>query len=281
VVQALDAAGHGVPGQQISFTAGGTGAAVPATGVTDNDGTAKTVWTLGGNTGPQTLTVQPNFTAPAVIVHATAIAAPLAIVSDPSGYYNGVFGSIGIGQYTSAFVGPADFRVLAASLNVNFSHPSSRISVPASVTIPAGGTFQEFVISGTSAGTETLTASATGFTSATFTFSVGLGMLDFGLTGFPVSSLKVGGTNGVFLCSYGPNFDYNLLSAATTFSLAPSANVSFSTEAAPSTPITSVTIPADDFCTRFVAHGLAEGAATVTISSPNFQTLVTSLTVKP
>jgi hypothetical protein len=281
VVQARDADGHGVRGQQISFTAGGTGAAVPAIAVTDDDGKAATSWRFGGDQGPQILTVQASFTATVLTVHATAMPAPLAIVADPSDYFDGLFGSIGIGQYASARVGPADSRVLASPLTVNFSHNSSRISVPASVTIATGGTSQAFRISGTSAGTETLTASAAGYTSANLDFSVGLGMLDFVLTGFPVSSLRVGGTNDVVLCSYGPSWNSNLLSAATTFSLAPSANVSFSTEAAPSTPITSVTIPADDFCTRFVAHGLVAGAATITISSPNFQTLVTSLTVKP
>ena len=281
VVQARDADGHGVRGQQISFTAGGTGAAVPAIAVTDDDGKAATSWRFGGDQGPQTLTVQASFTGTVLTVHATAIPAALAIVGDPSDNFDGLFGSIGIGQYASARVGPADSRVLASPLTVNFSHNSSRISVPASVTIATGGTSQAFRISGTSAGTETLTASAAGYTSANLEFSVGLGMLDFVLTGFPVSSLRVGGTNDVVLCSYGPNWNSNLLSAATTFALGPSANVSFSTEAAPSMPITSVTIPADDFCTRFVAHGLVAGAATITISSPNFQTLVTSLTVKP
>ncbi len=63
VVQARDADGHGVRGQQISFTAGGTGAAVPAIAVTDDDGKAATSWRFGGDQGPQTLTVQASFTA--------------------------------------------------------------------------------------------------------------------------------------------------------------------------------------------------------------------------
>jgi len=281
VAQARDAGGHGVPGQLISFTASGSGAAVPASVVTDNEGNALTSWTLGGSAGPQTLTVTPNFNSAPLSVHATAILTPLAIVGDPSYYFYGLSQSIGIGQYATAWVGPSDFRVLAAPLTVSFASKTSRLSVPASVTIPTGGTFMGFRIVGTSAGTDSLTASAAGYTSASLEFVVGLGLIDFGLTGYPVSSLKAGGTNGVYLCSYGPQGEFNLLASATTFSLASSSNVSFSTAAAPATPITAATIPADDYCTNFVIHGLGAGTATITISSPNFTTLVTSLTVKP
>jgi len=280
VVQALDAHGHGVSGQQISFTPSGDGTVVPATVITDADGTAPTAWTLGSTLGPQTLTIKASFTSTVLTAHATAILPPLAIVGDPSYYFYGLSQSIGIGQYATAWVGPGDFRVLAAPLTVGLSH-KSRISVPASVTIPAGGTFQAIQIVGTSAGTDTLTASAAGYTSATLEFFVDLGTIDFGLTGDPPGPLKVGGTRGVYLCSYGPHGEYNLLATATTFSLAPSANIRFTTEAAPSTPVTSATIPAANYCTNFVVQGLRVGTASITISSPNYKTLVTSLTVTP
>ena len=281
VVQVLDALGHGVPGQQISFTAGGDGAAAPATVATDPDGTATTAWTLGSTLGPQTLTVKANFTSTVLAAHATAISPPLAIVGDPSYYFYGPSQSIGIGQYTTAWVGPADFRALAAPLTVSLSTKSSRISVPASVSIVAGGSFGAFQVVGTSAGADALTASAAGYTSATLEFFVDLGTIDFGIASFPGDALTVGGTIGVYLCSYGPQGVFNLLAAPTTFSLASSSKVSFSAQVAPATPISAATIPGNDNCTNFVAHGLGVGEATVTISSPNFKTLVTSLTVKP
>ncbi len=238
-------------------------------------------WTLGSTLGPQTLTVKANFTSTVLTAHATALSPSLAIVGDPSYYFYGPSQSIGIGQYTTAWVGPADFRALASPLTVSLSTKTSRISVPASVTIPTGGTFLGFQIVGTLPGTDTVTASAAGYTSASLEFVVGLGTIDFGLTGFPASSLKLGGTIGVYLCSYGPQGVFNLLAAPTTFSLASSSNVSFSIEASPATPISAATIPGNDYCTNFVAHGLSAGVATITISSPNFKTLVTSLTVNP
>ena len=58
VVRVADASGNPLPGVMVSFAVAAGGAAVdPATTVTDNDGEARTRWTLGLTPGEQTLTV--------------------------------------------------------------------------------------------------------------------------------------------------------------------------------------------------------------------------------
>ena len=70
---------------------------------------------------------------------------------------------------------------------------------------------------------------------------------------------------------------HNVL-AATTFTLAPNANLEFRSGGA---VITSVTIPADANSASFYVKGKAAGTGSATISATNYSTYTNSITVTP
>jgi hypothetical protein len=149
------------------------------------------------------------------------------------------------------------------------------------VTIPAGGAFVPFRITGTSVGTDQLTASAPGYSPASLGLTVDLGTIDFGLITYYTGPLTVGGSTSAYICSSGPADNYTLVVAPTTFSLSSSANIRFAADGAPGTVITSVTVPADNSCASFLVQGLAAGAATINITNSNYKPFAGSITVNP
>ncbi len=78
VVRVLDAEGHVLPGETVTFTpAAGNGSADPASATTDSGGRAATTWTLGPDPGQQTLNVAATDAATAVTARALDLEAEL------------------------------------------------------------------------------------------------------------------------------------------------------------------------------------------------------------
>ena len=77
-VRVLDAEGHVLPGETVTFTpAAGNGSADPASATTDSGGRAATTWTLGPDPGQQTLNVAATDAATAVTARALDLEAEL------------------------------------------------------------------------------------------------------------------------------------------------------------------------------------------------------------
>jgi hypothetical protein len=275
VVKAIDAFGHPLVNETITFavTSGG-GSVTPTTMATNALGLAQTSWTVGPTDGPQTMIASAAFTNTVVFVHATAGTIPLAITGDPSYYFYFLNTYIGIGQYTNAWVGPSNFEPLTAPLTVSLSHGGAlHTSIVPTVAIPTGAAFTVFRITGTSVGLDSIVASAPGYGPGTLNVTVDSGSIDFDVTDSPPS---VGVSKGVGLC-IGPGVP----AAPVTFALAPNANIRFVGEGAGGSVITSVTIPAESSCAFFLVQGLSAGTGTVTITSPNYRTKVGIVTVTP
>jgi hypothetical protein len=284
VVMAADASGHALPNRAVTFTVtSGGGSVSPTAATTDVNGRAQTTWTLGATAGMQTLNVSaPAVTSTVVTVSATAGKPPLVFIGEPSYYYyygSSPPSSVGIGQYTSVWVGPSTLAAVPSPLTVSLSHDGvPHTTVPSSVTIPTGDTFSQFQITGTSAGTDVIVASAPGYSAATLSISVGLGTISLAWSGSP----KVGATNEAYLCVLSPDSRQVFLASPATLSIAPGSNIKFLSGEPPNAVITSVTIPADqNNCAHLFLQGLSAGLASVTITSPNYTTLTTSITVVP
>jgi hypothetical protein len=286
VVIAADATNHPLPNRAVTFSvSSGGGSVSPPSAVTDDQGLAQATWKLGATVGPQTLSVSaPSVTTTVLTVSAMAGKPPLLFIGDPTYFYyygSNAPSSIGIGQYAYVWVGPSTFASLAAALTVSLSHVgTSHTTVPATVTIPTGGTFSQFQITGTSAGTDVVVGSAPGYAPATLSITVALGTI--GLTVAGATPPSVGATNEVYLCALAPDGDSNwAVASPTTFSLTPSANIKFLTPDGSNTVIASVTIPADQSCTYFLVQGISAGPASIAVSSPNYKSVVTQINVTP
>lgn len=277
VVAALDASGNALPSQSINFsvTSGG-GSVAPTFSQTNAQGQARTTWTLGPTDAHQTMTVSATFTSTVLTVNGLT-GLPLWIGGDPSYYFYGLAQTIGIGQFTNAWTGPASFSPVSAPLTVNLSHAgASHTAVPSSATVQTGATVSQFQIVGTSVGTDAIVASAPGYAPMTLQITVDSGDVNFGVTGNTPGSIAVGELNEALVC-VGPSTP----AAATTFSLAANANIKFLSEGPPVAPITSITVPAGFYCAYFLVQGVSPGLGTVTIKSPNYRTGVGAINVTP
>ena len=278
VVTVTDTSGHNaIPNQTVTFTvASGGGSVSPKTAVTDGRGRAQTGWTLGPQGGAQSLTVSIGNGPPIHTVSATAKFPKLEIVGDPSYYFYGLTQSLGLGQYTNAWVGPVKAVALQTPVVVSFSHGGlAYTKVPASVTIQAGDAFSEFRVTGTSIGVDSVVASAPEYSPVSMPFTVDSGTIRFGLQPDSVTP-KVGVANEVYVC-----ISPGLSATPLTFALAADQNIRFTTEDTIPVVITSATLPADQSCTFFMAQGLAAGPAQITIANPNYRTYSSTITVKP
>ncbi len=195
--------------------------------------------------------------------------------------------SLGIGQYIdNEWARSPD--VAAAPIAVAFAHTgTARIETDTGgvastgVTIPAGNNYGYFRILGLSAGTDTLTASAASpyHNPVTAYTVVDLGTTD-PLGGLP-TSLKAGDSTQVTLYARAPNGSTRYVLAATTFTLAPNANVQFVTGGVNSVVITSAVIPAGAYYTTFWLKGVSTGTGSATITATNYQPYTPSLTITP
>ncbi|MGH7654879.1 MAG: beta strand repeat-containing protein, partial [Gemmatimonadaceae bacterium] len=185
--------------------------------------------------------------------------------------------ALGIGQYSDQTVYAADYQTSA--LTVSFAHASSATTTPASVVIPVSSYYNSAVrVTGVSAGTDTVTASATGENSVKGAVVVALGHVDQN-SGWP-STLSLATSDSVHVTIYARDASGNThyVTAATTFNLAADAHIGFSDG---TSPITSITIPADQQVASFWIKGTSAGTSTVTVSNANYVTYTSSIVVNP
>jgi hypothetical protein len=195
------------------------------------------------------------------------------------------FNALGIGQYQDNYfyVQAPDYMV--NPMTVTLTHPGTvRTSVPATVTIGSGTYYSYFRVIGTVAGIDTLVASATSpaHNPATAFMTIGNGRID-PLNGWPGSSLHAATHDSVLVTLYArdPNQNVRNVLAATTFTLAPNANIQFVSGGVSSTVITSVTIPANAQYVQFYLQAVAAGTGSATITATNYTTYVNTMTVIP
>jgi hypothetical protein len=193
---------------------------------------------------------------------------------------------LGIGQYDDyAYVSTPDAQ--AAPLTVTMAHAgTARTATYANlsttpitgVTIPASGSYEYFRLAGTTAGTDTLVVTATSpahIPDSAYTV-VGQGRVD-PLGGWP-GSLAAGDSALVTLYARDQNQGTHSVLAATTFTLAPNANIEFRSGGA---VVTQVTIPAGQPSVSFYVKALSAGTGSATITATNYQTYTPSFTVTP
>ena len=145
--------------------------------------------------------------------------------------------------------------------------------MPATVTVPTSSNYEYFRITGTLRGTDTLVAAAASpfHNPATAYVVVDSGRID-GILGWPTGNRAVGDSVAVTLRTLDPNAsNVRRVAAATTFALAPNANIQFRSGGAGSTTITSVTVPMDGSQVVFYVKALAAGSGTATITNPNYR----------
>ena len=195
------------------------------------------------------------------------------------------FNQLGIGQYqdNNFYVQAPD--AATAPITVTLTHPGTvRTTTPATVTIPSTLSYAYFRVIGAVAGTDTLVASATSpvFNPATAFTVVGNGRID-PLQGWPGSSLHASTRDSVLITLYArdPAQTARNVIAATTFTLAPNANIQFVSGGVSSAVITSATIPANAQYIQFYVQAVSAGPGSATISSTNYTTYVNSVTVIP
>jgi hypothetical protein len=194
--------------------------------------------------------------------------------------------ALGIGQYQD-YVYAQVPNYTTAPLSVTFSHTGTArtgtfanlTNTPVTgVTIPASTYYQYFRMSGVSRGTDTLVASATSpaHNPATTYTVVDSGRVD-PLGNWP-SSIRAGDSVQVTLYARDPNTSTRYVVAATTFTLAPNANIEFRSAGA---VVTTVTIPADAQSVQFYLVGKTTGSGSVAITSANYKTYANTVTVAP
>ena len=191
---------------------------------------------------------------------------------------------LGIGQYDDyAYASTPDYQ--AVPLTVNLAHSgTARTATYAnltttpitSITIPSSSYYEYFRLAGTTAGTDTLVASATSpaHTSDSAFTIVSQGRTD-PLGSWP-TTLAVGDSVLVTLYARDQNQNTHYVLAATTFTLAPNANIEFRSGGS---VITQVTIPADQYYVQFYVKGLSAGTGSVAITNANYQTYNITVTV--
>ena len=276
VVRALDAVGQPLAGKTITFTA--PGSVSPPTATTDAQGFAQTIWTLGPTPGIQTIIATAAFTTTVASANVLAGLPPLVFTADPLYAPIPLVSSIGITQFATAAVAPASRSPVTAAVTVTLTH-GAHTSVPATVTIAAGSTYGRLQITGVSAGTDTIIASAPGYAPATFIATVGLGTISF----YP-AQVSVGAKIFADICIAGPNGGETFVAAPTPFSLAMSPNIAimdyYSLDT--NTPVTSVGFPlAGANCMFAYLKGISAGSATLTISSPIYRPITVTISVTP
>jgi len=183
---------------------------------------------------------------------------------------------LGLSQYIdvnydgSYYVTSSDYQ--AAPLSVTLSHVgTARATTPASVTIPTSLYYAYVRLTGAVRGTDSLVATASSpFHNADTAYTVvDSGRVD-GILGWPTVSLAVGDSVAVTLRTLDPNAAaVRRVAAATTFTLAPNANIEFRSGGA---VVTSVVVPVDGSQVIFYVKALATGSGTATISNANYKT---------
>jgi hypothetical protein len=149
------------------------------------------------------------------------------------------------------------------------------------VTIPGNTYYQYFRIVGQTAGSDTLTVSATNpaHNPRTSYVVVGQGTLN-PLGGWP-GSLAVGDSTQITLYARDITGNTHYVRNNTTFTLAPNANIEFRAggSAAQSQVITQVTIPADAQYVQFYVKALSSGTGSANITATNYAAYSNTVTI--
>jgi hypothetical protein len=195
-----------------------------------------------------------------------------------SNNWNGA--TLGIGQYQAVNAYTPDY--VASNLTVNLAHSAAASSSPASTTVLSGNNASPgIILVGVSAGIDTLSASATGYSSTAGQVTVTQGHSD-PIVNFP-SSLSLAGTDSVYVTLYSratSSGTQHPVVSSTTFNISGNSHVMFYTT--PGSPITSVTIPAGNSYVQFWVKGTSTGTdSAITFTSANYATQSLSLTVSP
>jgi len=254
VVQARDSFANLIPGLTVNWTPT-DGSVAPTSGATDAQGRARTSWTLGFVQATPTVTagaggVQTIFTA------TTFFAAPTIQLS-----FTGIPG-VGIGLTSVVKVQlnqPAAGNTLVTLTSGN---PSLFTVSPGTVTIPQGATTDSVTITGLSAGTALLTASATGYTSGTLSVDV------------QNRNVSVPVTLNV---PYGQTASLPIQLPAP----APAGGVTFTVASNNPTVVgiqtAQVTIGAGQVAANATVQGLLPGSAIVTVSNPAYNSATSTV----
>jgi plastocyanin len=151
-------------------TAAAGGALVPTSAVTDANGTASTIWTLGTTSGAQTATATVSgATGSPLTFNASAVAGDATGLEEAGG--NGQTGEINVSLTDPVQAKVTDqFGNGVAGVDVNWSATGAAVSAP---TIPtdAGGISGVTVTLGGAAGPITITAAADGLEGSPLTFT--------------------------------------------------------------------------------------------------------------
>lgn len=180
--------------------------------------------------------------------------------------------SIGVNQWREdAYVSVNDNRT--SPLILNLAHATGASVTADTLTIPTGTYYRYVRVTGAAVGVDTISFTAPGHTAVAGPVSVGLGRVD-GITGWP-TTLSTDSVQ-VTLNTRDPAGTARNVSTATTFTLSANANVEFRSGGA---VITAVTVPANTSTATFWVRRTGAGTASVSITSPNYQTYNSTITV--
>jgi len=199
--------------------------------------------------------------------------------------------SLGIGQYMRGCGFDEFCPITNVSLPAGVANPvmvtlthsdASKVTTPASVTIPAGMQAVNVSVVGAAVGVDTIIASTSGYAPDTLIVTVGLGSVEFynwacarPMSCSLESSVRVGETvSSGYLILVGPGGggrEQVRVAATTTFTLTPPPNFVF-VDGSGNT-ITSVTFAAGAYTSSALSlKGVAPGTGAATASAPNYTT---------
>jgi len=155
-------------------------------------------------------------------------------------------------------------------------------SVPATVVIPTGSSYAFFDIAAASPGTDVLIASAPGYTSVARNKTVSPGLIysyeTYGYYG-PLA-VATGDSAYVSFMVLAPSGNEDVAPiAATTFTIASSANIQFLSGGPTSKVITSFTMPAGVNYIALWIKGISAGTGSFTVTHPDYQPFAATIAV--
>ncbi|HET7631505.1 MAG TPA: Ig-like domain-containing protein [Gemmatimonadaceae bacterium] len=188
--------------------------------------------------------------------------------------------SLGIGQYLdNVYAAAQDNLPAGGSVTLTYLQTPHTSTVPTSpLSIAPNSYLTYFRIIGNSAGTDSVVAAlaSPAHYPDTAVVVVGEGRID-PISGWP-GSLAVGDSVSVTLYARDPAQGTHPVLAATTWTLAPNANIEFRSGGA---VITSATIPAGASYVTFYVKAVAAGTASATFTAANYTPYTNTFTVNP
>jgi hypothetical protein len=185
--------------------------------------------------------------------------------------------TLGVGQYSDQTVQTPNNQT--SPLTVSLAHLNAVTTTPASVVIPLNLYYSTVRVTGVSVGTDTITASATGENSTKAAVVVAQGRVDQNSNWPSTLSLSTNDSVQVTIFTRDQSGAVHPVVAATTFTLADTPGyVTFSNG---TSPITSITVPANAQSASFYIKATVLGPTTVTVSNANYTTYTSVITVNP